>query len=401
MQRQLSNRRNLSFSQRSPQSNPPINKTGDLYFCYFHNDRGFHSINNCKARESQANDKCFRCKEIGHRANVCPQIKNLKPSPPEEEAPHQALRQKLIIVNGIVEDIVLGPDALWKHQFIFNGRQQSIYRFPEIDHFQETENPFVISKCLRIPLNSTSLLGTREEEIHPFNPLNTCHFVRYCNIPSRLSLEPYISTIHNHSLHVVAVNGTDKTIFLPHLTVLGTLRISTPSRKPVETMALIREASDSITTAAVESALPDMDEENKENLRRLIINNYNSFFFKQHTTLVKHVIDTQGQGLIRQRAYRTSPKQKEIAKNIIEELMQSKIIRYSMSPWAAPIVLVRNSLINTLPYGIDKLLPLSLHPALTPHPMSTAAAIAEIISAAKEEHSSDLGNPFHMSTLLS
>ncbi|XP_045032247.1 uncharacterized protein LOC116928399, partial [Daphnia magna] len=83
MQRQLSTRRNVSFSQRSPQLNPPINKTGDLYFCDFHNDWGYHSINNCKARESQANDKCFRCKEIGHRANFCPQIKNLKPTPPE------------------------------------------------------------------------------------------------------------------------------------------------------------------------------------------------------------------------------------------------------------------------------------------------------------------------------
>ncbi|KZR97798.1 Uncharacterized protein APZ42_007125, partial [Daphnia magna] len=61
-QRQLSTRRNTSFSQRSPQLNPPINKT---------------------ARKSQANDKCFRCKEIGHRANFCPHIKNLKPTPPE------------------------------------------------------------------------------------------------------------------------------------------------------------------------------------------------------------------------------------------------------------------------------------------------------------------------------
>ncbi|KAK4045837.1 hypothetical protein OUZ56_033883 [Daphnia magna] len=58
-----------------------------------------------------------------------------------EETPRQALRQKFIIVNGIVEDCVLGCDALWKHQFIYNGRQQSIYRVPEIDHFQETENP--------------------------------------------------------------------------------------------------------------------------------------------------------------------------------------------------------------------------------------------------------------------
>ncbi|KZS17057.1 Uncharacterized protein APZ42_017102, partial [Daphnia magna] len=142
-------------------------------------------------------------------------------------------------------------------------------------------------------------------------------------------------------LDAVAVNGTDKTIFLPRLTVVGTLRISKPSRKPVKTMASISVASDPINTAAVESALPDIDEENKEKLRRLVINNYNSFAFKTselgRTTLVKHVIDTQGQGPIRQRAYRTSPKQKEIAKNIIEELMQNKIIRYSMSPWEAPI----------------------------------------------------------------
>ncbi|KZR97009.1 Uncharacterized protein APZ42_008341 [Daphnia magna] len=71
-------------------------------------------------------------------------------------------------------------------------------------------------------------------------------------------------------------------------------------------MASISVASDPINTAAVESALLDVDEENKENLRRLIINNYNSFAFKTselgHTTLVKHVIDTQGQGPIRQRA---------------------------------------------------------------------------------------------------
>ncbi|KAI9560497.1 hypothetical protein GHT06_011430 [Daphnia sinensis] len=83
MQRQLSKRRNVSFSQRSPQSTPPINKTGDLYFCDFHNDWGYHSVNNCKAKESQTNDKCFRCKEMGHRANFCPQINNQKPSPPE------------------------------------------------------------------------------------------------------------------------------------------------------------------------------------------------------------------------------------------------------------------------------------------------------------------------------
>ncbi|KAK4007301.1 hypothetical protein OUZ56_012461 [Daphnia magna] len=73
----------------------------------------------------------------------------------------------------------------------------------------------------------------------------------------------------------------------------------------------------------------------------------------------------------------------------------------SWHPIVPGVIIQGHSLINTLPYEIDKLLALSLHPGLTPHPRSTAAAIAEIIAAAKAEYSIDLGNPFHMSTLLS
>ncbi|KAK4037756.1 hypothetical protein OUZ56_029785 [Daphnia magna] len=72
----------------------------------------------------------------------------------------------------------------------------------------------------------------------------------------------------------------------------------------------------------------------------------------------------------------------------------------SWHPIVPGVIIHGNSLINTLPYEIDKLLALSLHPVLTPHPMSNTAAIAEIIAATKKQHSIDLGNPFHMSTLL-
>ncbi|KZR96389.1 Uncharacterized protein APZ42_009295, partial [Daphnia magna] len=72
----------------------------------------------------------------------------------------------------------------------------------------------------------------------------------------------------------------------------------------------------------------------------------------------------------------------------------------SLHPIVPGVIIQGHSLINILPYEIDKLLALSLLPALT-LPMSTEAAITEIIAAAKEEHGIDLGNPFHMSTLLS
>lgn len=60
-----------------------MEKSGDKYFYDFRNEWGFHKTCNCKARESQSNDTCFRGKEVGHRANFLPKIKKLKPSPSE------------------------------------------------------------------------------------------------------------------------------------------------------------------------------------------------------------------------------------------------------------------------------------------------------------------------------
>ena len=88
------------------------------------------------------------------------------------------------------------------------------------------------------------------------------------------------------------------------------------------------------------TALPDLDIKNK--LRELIKENYTNFAFQinksWHTSLVEQKIDTQGCDPIRQRAYRPSSKQKKLAQEIIDELLENKIIRFSMSPWDAPIV---------------------------------------------------------------
>lgn len=77
---------------------------------------------------------------------------------------------------------------------------------------------------------------------------------------------------------------------------------------------------------------------------------------------------------------------------------------YRNNSWNAvvPGIIVQgNNLIDTSPYEIDNLLSLRLHPMLTSHPMSPAAAIAQIIAAAREEHSINLRNPFHMDSVLS
>ena len=57
------------------------------------------------------------------------------------------------------------------------------------------------------------------------------------------------------------------------------------------------------------------------------------------TGLVKHHINTEGQGPIRLRPYRIHHNEKEELNSILQELLENKLIRPSVSPWAAPVVL--------------------------------------------------------------
>jgi hypothetical protein len=56
---------------------------------------------------------------------------------------------------------------------------------------------------------------------------------------------------------------------------------------------------------------------------------------------VKHHINTEGQGSIRLRAYRIHENYRSELESILQELLANKIIKPSVSPWAAPVVLVK------------------------------------------------------------
>ena len=63
----------------------------------------------------------------------------------------------------------------------------------------------------------------------------------------------------------------------------------------------------------------------------------------EKTRLVKHHINTEGQGPIRLRPYRIHQNNKSELESILKELLVNKLIRPSVSPWAAPVVLVKKS----------------------------------------------------------
>ncbi|KZR97291.1 Uncharacterized protein APZ42_007922, partial [Daphnia magna] len=59
-----------------------------------------------------------------------------------------------------------------------------------------------------------------------------------------------------------------------------------------------------------------------------------------NTNLIKHTIDTEGRGPIRQRPYRVTNNQRKLLEDKMQEMLDAKVIRYSQSPWASPVVLV-------------------------------------------------------------
>ena len=84
----------------------------------------------------------------------------------------------------------------------------------------------------------------------------------------------------------------------------------------------------------------------KDSLKRLI-NSYKQIF-SQHEFDLGHnethpfTIDTGDAKPIKQRTYRTSPKNKEIIEKQISELLKLGVIEKSYSPWASPVIIVKN-----------------------------------------------------------
>ena len=240
-----------------------------------------------------------------------------------------------------MEECVLGLDALYEHKFMIDGRERRVYRVRESDQLQSDDRP-TMTVAFRVKIPPSSACVVESENSNVKLSLDTaCFLVKNPRLPAGLRLEPFVSTkLDNGLFRIVIINETNHTISLPRYTILGHVAFEPPTHK-----ASCSTTPTVIDPAIFETCLPDVAENIKSELRSLLLDHQNIFAFQTsdlgNTGLVKHVIDTQGQGPIRQRPYRASPRQREVAKNIIDELLANDIIRPSLSPWAAPIVLVK------------------------------------------------------------
>ena len=60
-----------------------------------------------------------------------------------------------------------------------------------------------------------------------------------------------------------------------------------------------------------------------------------------HSSLVQHHIDTGNAKPVRQQPYRVTPKIRDCIDEHVDQMLEQRVIQPSVSPWTAPVVLVR------------------------------------------------------------
>jgi hypothetical protein len=251
------------------------------------------------------------------------------------------LLQDFIVVDSISEDCILGLDALYEHKFVIDGSEKRIYRV-------KTTTPDFLPTIMtgkKITIKPFSATVVESEGGGGQLPPNlACYLHRGPGLQSGVRLDPFITKSDNGTVFSVAVvNETNKPITLSKYQVIGTLEFSRVEKVNIN---FCSTAVNSPTTLNFDSNLPLAMPEVDRTLITQFLNKRNDMFASKtgelgKTGLVKHHINTEGQGPIRLRPYRIHQNNKSELESILQELLVNKLIRPSVSPWAAPVVLVK------------------------------------------------------------
>jgi hypothetical protein len=75
------------------------------------------------------------------------------------ERPSESLQQEFVVVHGIMEECVLGLDALYQHNFVIDGHKKRVYRVRGSDQSNNRRDPVVvIQKQLVVPPFSACIM---------------------------------------------------------------------------------------------------------------------------------------------------------------------------------------------------------------------------------------------------
>ena len=151
-------------------------------------------------------------------------------------------------------------------------------------------------------------------------------------------------------LPIFVINNSCKPVVVPRKTVIGEIEAD----PELVSISSVSTGVESDGSSSLNEPATDFDSHfNFENLSteessklKELLNDFHDVFSKSNTDLgrtivIRHKIDTQSHVPIHQRPYRVPVSQKPVIKKHIDDMLKADLIEPSMSPWCAPVVLVK------------------------------------------------------------
>ena len=257
------------------------------------------------------------------------------------------LLQEFIITDGISEDCILGWDAIRKHGFTIDGETSSIYLAKETLGQAKSRAPdisIILHKRRAICRRTAVVVEAKTTGSFPYvSPLATFIFTPSEKLPKGIHIQQFIGRISaSGKYEIIIENQSSNDIFLPRAIQLGTIEVVCNVIGQVTCKSTGEE--NTIDDELDLTIIRDVDPQFQKPVLQILTDFKKMFATKNtqlgSTDLIKHSIDTQGRGPIRQRPYRHPRSHTAALQRQLSELKKAGIIVESTSAWAAPVVLV-------------------------------------------------------------
>lgn len=281
---------------------------------------------------------------------------------------NQVVPVEFVILNSCTYDVILGLDFLRSNGALINcaTAEFSIFPFPSGSYKDEPQSvdhtgSLTLNSTVKIPpqtavrvQSSMSLLST----LPGFQDLGDIMAEpnESLRIQKGVTFPRCLTTLSNGTTDLWLVNTGLATQILPAgLTVAS---FSTPPSwasvnavpevisgnpaAPVNGGPSPTIAPASVFLGMIDSKLP-VDQQTH---LLALLETYSHIFdidksHTRHTSCVKHSIDTEGRGPVRQKPYRVSLTERRAIQQQVQDMLKDDVIETSCSPWASPVVLVR------------------------------------------------------------
>jgi hypothetical protein len=189
----------------------------------------------------------------------------------ENENTPEFLSQEFVVAQGIMEDCILGLDALYEHKFVIDGFENRIYRVREPDQFNNRLETFIMNGGkLTIPPFSACVMESGGDGTQ-LPPDTSFIFKGSPGLPMGLRIDPFISQGQEFAFRLVLVNESNKTIKLASTTSLGRILFVRNET------AKIASLSTKITIPHnFKECLKDIPEEHREKLHAVVVSYHTS-----------------------------------------------------------------------------------------------------------------------------